>query len=373
VDIVFDLRTILLFGLIAQGLFAAVILAVKQENQPANRYLALFIFLLSLWLCDSFFRVAGIYNQNPNYYFLPIYFSLGLGPLIYFYTKSLTEGGFRFSYHQAGHFLPMLLQFLFYVFLRSQDYSYRRAFWFDVHKPVTYDLELILSFASLLVYLIASRRQILAYKRKIANNFSSMHRIALNWLGSLHLALAVLTFFWLAESFTRLVWSYYSIATFSTLTIGVTILVMAAGGILQQDLSSVTESLRPVPEEDEPDPANERLDPAVLDHIQTAMTEQELFLQQELTLKEFAAAAGLSPRETSRAINQGLGVTFIDFVNQYRVERFKQLARDRDLSHLSLFGLALESGFNSKSTFNRVFKKLTGQRPSDYQKEAQNT
>ncbi|MEO1714227.1 MAG: helix-turn-helix domain-containing protein, partial [Bacteroidota bacterium] len=73
-------------------------------------------------------------------------------------------------------------------------------------------------------------------------------------------------------------------------------------------------------------------------------------------------------REVSQAINQGLDCSFIDFVNQYRVQAFKERVEKGEASHLSLLGLALESGFNSKSTFNRVFKKLEGISPSEYQK-----
>ncbi|MEL7163396.1 MAG: hypothetical protein AAFN92_21745, partial [Bacteroidota bacterium] len=68
---------LILFTLLAQGIFAALILFLKPENKRANRYMALLILLLTLWLSDSFFRAAGIYQQYPTLYFLPIYYSLG--------------------------------------------------------------------------------------------------------------------------------------------------------------------------------------------------------------------------------------------------------------------------------------------------------
>jgi uncharacterized membrane protein len=83
-EIAFNTPTILLFSLIAQGVFTSVLLAFKRENRFANRFLALLVLLLSLWLMDAFFGVSGIYGQNPNFYFLPIYGSLGFGPLISF-------------------------------------------------------------------------------------------------------------------------------------------------------------------------------------------------------------------------------------------------------------------------------------------------
>ncbi len=69
-------------------------------------------------------------------------------------------------------------------------------------------------------------------------------------------------------------------------------------------------------------------------------------------------------------INKGLNMTFIDFINQYRIARFKELVNSEKVEHLSLSGLAHESGFNSKSTFNRVFKKMEVKSPSSYLKES---
>jgi AraC-like DNA-binding protein len=68
----------------------------------------------------------------------------------------------------------------------------------------------------------------------------------------------------------------------------------------------------------------------------------------------------------SAAINQAYGKNFNDFVNTYRVEAVKKMLNDESVQHLSLLGIAYECGFNSKSTFNRAFKKATGVAPSAY-------
>lgn len=363
----FNFLTILLLALIAQGIFASIVLVFKVENKSANRYLSLLIFLLALWLTDSFFRTGGVYRQDPDFYFLPIYFSLGFGPLIYFYTRTLTRANFRLTSRDWLHLVPVVIQGSFYIYLQTRDYAYRRNFWYEVHRPYLYDVELVLSFGSILLYLVASRWQIERYKQKIKNAFSSTHRITLNWLAALHFILAMLAFFWLLESLVRLIWNYYPATPLSAMTIGLTVLIMAAGGILQKDLSAVTSDFP------KRSGSESEIDQHLVRRIQTIMQDQELFLRQELTLKEFALEVGAGPRAVSQAINQGLGMRFIDFVNSYRVERVKALIDKEQMGHLNLTGIALESGFNAKSTFNRVFKKMTGQRPSEYQKKAQNT
>lgn len=388
IEIVFNASVALLFALIAQGVFTALFLPFKAENKKANKYLAALLFLLALWLCDSFFRASGIYSSNPNLYFLPIYFSLAFGPLIYFYTKSLTQAQFIFSSKNLWHFLPVFLQASLYVFLRCNDYEFRRNFWINIHRPYTYDLELIFGFISLLIYLYLCLSLIKQYKQQIENYFSSLHRITLGWLRSIYLLLALLATFWLIEAVARLIWDYYPVTPVSAITIGFAVLLLAAGGIIQKDLSSVPAFVQ---SKDTPAMPSIQLssaehaalsfqstkqvevDEQLLTRIQSVMVEQELFLNQELTLKEFAAALNLPERLVSQTINQGLSMTFIDFVNQHRVARVKALIKDKTYQHMSLLGIAMESGFNSKSTFNRVFKKMTTKSPSQYQKEVQNT
>jgi len=367
----FNFLAILVVVLIANGVSASCVLLLKRENKRANRYLSTLALIFSLWLCDTFFRVAGIYEQNPNFYFLPIYFSFGFGPLIYLYTLQLTKKEFHFSNQLFFHFIPVFFQFLFYGYLQLEDYSFRRNFWLEIHRPYTYDIELALSFAILMIYLVLSRFQILKYRKQIENSFSDVSRITLKWLNQLHILLFVLSFFWLFETIARLSWNFYPITPFSSLSIGFVILFIAIGGILQKDLSFATEALpdessEAINRQDE----HEVIGPKEVEKIQQILVEKELFLISDITLKNFSGHVGLSPRETSRLINKGLNMTFIDFINSYRVKRFKELVCSKEVAHLSLLGIAYESGFNSKSTFNRVFKKMEGKSPSAYLKES---
>lgn len=95
------------------------------------------------------------------------------------------------------------------------------------------------------------------------------------------------------------------------------------------------------------------------------MTNERPWLEPELTLTELAQRLRTHPALLSKVINAGCGQNFNDFVNTYRVHEARRKLADPRLAHYSLVGVALESGFNSKSTFNRVFKKLLGQAPSE--------
>ncbi|GAB3867346.1 hypothetical protein GCM10028824_09560 [Hymenobacter segetis] len=95
------------------------------------------------------------------------------------------------------------------------------------------------------------------------------------------------------------------------------------------------------------------------------MAEDQPWLEPELTLAELAHRLRTNTSLLSHVINTGCGQNFNDFVNRYRVAEAERKLQDPRLAHYSLVGIALESGFNSKSTFNRVFKKLTGRTPGE--------
>jgi AraC-like DNA-binding protein len=95
------------------------------------------------------------------------------------------------------------------------------------------------------------------------------------------------------------------------------------------------------------------------------MADERPWLEPELTLADLAQRLRLHPAQLSKVVNLGCGQNFSDFVNCYRVAEAQRKLADPRFAHYSLVGVALESGFNSKSTFNRVFKKLTGQVPGE--------
>ena len=370
-EIPFSLSVILTGALISQGIFAAILLFFQRKNPLANRYLAFLLLTFSLWLIDSFFRVSTIYEQNANYYYLPIYFSLAFGPLIYFYTKSLTEGGLPFKVGYLWHFIPVALQVGLYVFLQVQSYDFRRNFWFDVHRPYTYRIEFILTFFSLLIYLGYSVGLLKKYRNYIRNTFSEISLINLNWLRLVLGFMILLSIVWLLDALLREVWIYYPKQNFSSIAMAISLLVLAGGALSQVAIKGLGFKSGEIKREASQAKVD-NLDPLLLERIQWEMTERKYYLNPKLTLETFAKELKEPPRLLSRHINQGMGISFIDFVNQFRVEEVKRHMVAKESQGLTLLGMAFESGFNSKSTFNRIFKKFTGKSPSTYHKKAQN-
>jgi AraC-like DNA-binding protein len=110
------------------------------------------------------------------------------------------------------------------------------------------------------------------------------------------------------------------------------------------------------------DPEAKQLAQQLKKHMESSKS----YLNPELTLSVLAIETDMSSHLLSQVINEQFGLNFFDFINGYRVEECKTRMVDPRFSHLSLLGIALECGFNSKSAFNRIFKKVTGLTPTQY-------
>ena len=98
------------------------------------------------------------------------------------------------------------------------------------------------------------------------------------------------------------------------------------------------------------------------------MARERPYRDPDLTLPALAERLNTTPHKLSEVLNRELAQTFHDFVNGYRVDEVRARLADPNTKHLNILALGLDAGFASKSTFNQVFKKVTGQTPSTYRK-----
>src|SRR5690606_28387216 len=94
------------------------------------------------------------------------------------------------------------------------------------------------------------------------------------------------------------------------------------------------------------------------------------YLNSELNLVKLAEQMNLSTHQLSFLINNAFGENFFNFINRYRVRKAKELLKDPDYDHFNVLVIAYESGFNSKTSFNNTFKKMTAYTPTEYRKNA---
>ena len=349
-------------AIITIGFFSAALLFFAPANRQANTFLALLMVSISCWLIDGLFRLANIYGQNAGLYFLPIFYSLGFGPLIYFYVRSLTDSQFRFEHRHWWHFVPVAIQAGLYIFLTLNAYEFRNWFWQTIHHPLTYRIEFDGTWLSLLVYVGLSLRLLQRYRRYVQENFSETSQLTLRWLQVLLIGLVLICGQWTYEMVLRDRFNSYYVHDQSYWMLGVALVCMGIVGLRQGNMALVHFQPEPVPVEKSAPGVN----PDYLERVRRAMEVDKLYLNPTLTLTELAQQVGLNAKVVSQVINAGMNQSFNDFVNAYRVNEVKRRLQTDDVSRFTLLGIAFESGFNSKTTFNRIFKEHTGQSPSAF-------
>ncbi|MEM6801689.1 MAG: DUF6000 family protein [Bacteroidota bacterium] len=116
----------------------------------------------------------------------------------------------------------------------------------------------------------------------------------------------------------------------------------------------------------------EQIDPTEIEekkaYMLAVIENNQLYLDPELSLPELAKKVSMKTHELSYFLNQHFDQNFYNFINRFRIEESKKILLDPDKQHLSILGVALESGFNSKTAFNTNFKKLTDLSPSAFKK-----
>jgi putative ABC transport system permease protein len=244
-------------------------------------------------------------------FFLP-----ALGPLLYFYVRQLTCPNRRFRQKDLLHFCPILA-----------------SYW----MPAWSVLILVI------VYLYFSHRLIQDFYRRIQPVLMDRPRFAFRQLDGALLLLGLLCLLGLLN------------AVFS-FAIAFVLIAMAAEAILRPD-SSAPLNLPMTGTSGEKEKGR---------RLKEAVAAGRFYEDAELTLASLAIKLAIHPHDLSRIINMGLKKNFSDFVNEFRVREVSRKMRNPAYHHLTLLGVAYESGFNSQRTFNRVFKEMTGKTPAEY-------
>lgn len=349
--------------IISQVISAILVLFFQKKNRYSNKILIGILVVFGFWMTNILLRVSGTFKVHPNLYFIPINFSLSFGPLIFFYIKSLTNKDYRLEFKAYKHFIPLIIQFVFYAVCFLLPYSMKRSFWINVHSTYTYDFEIILVQLSLIIYLILSIRYFRNYKTYIANTFSETSKISLRWLRVVIILFLALAILWMVDFLAWIILGITNLYSLLEILIAIMALVLALGGILQSNLTDMAYTGK---ESEQPKKSDMSLDKNTTQKILSYMENNQLYLNPTLSLDEFSKAVGLPKRTVSNHINHDIKSTFTDFVNQYRINKVIECLKSKDHANLTILGIALSCGFNSKTTFNRTFKKIKGVSPREY-------
>ncbi|MEM7297482.1 MAG: helix-turn-helix domain-containing protein [Bacteroidota bacterium] len=349
------LDILILFGSI-QGFISSFIL-LSKKNQIANHLLAAILIIISL-ACLNIYLFLVLPVEVPFIITilektLPLIIFMPLGPLIYFYIRSSTGLSFQFKANRS-HFLPILLDLIPYIISlfgitlfvvgyqsgieTNEMMEFKEAYekYVDAPRWLSTSIYLVLSIRFLRANPTSSKR-----KSKLSQFIVGFGIFQVLWLLHLIPYLLPSTSNWLLGTL-----SWYPIYLPLTLLVywlGITGLIRAKNNMsppidhmeLKQTMATIEE----------------------------AMKKDLFYLNPGFSLSDLVEKTSIDQKTISAALNQDLGKSFNEYVNELRVKEVQTKMLDTSFSHLSITGIALESGFNSQATFQRAFKAATNMTP----------
>ena len=362
----------LLFGAsICVGLtFSLLLLLVRRNNWVANQWLGLIVLTIVLWLVWALAIDINLNRYAVHWSWLPLQYSLTIGPLLYSYVRTLTQSLRHFKPQDLLHFSPFLVEQGVHLGQVLESYQRHIATYntsvFETFNPILQ----VASIGSVIVYIVKCLRLLRAFDQALPHEQSDVYRYQSKWLQRLLIGFGLLWLAWIPfitvdyffYRYQLPVVSYYPLyllLAFVTIWMGVEAFLRPE--LILVELSP-TKRL-PTLSKDESDQLLK-----ATNWLRGELETNLFYKDASLTLASLAKALQITPHELSRIINQGTGKNFNDLINEYRVKEVIRKMQDPTYQRMTLQGIAYESGFNSKSTFNRTFKQLTNQSPLEYQK-----
>jgi AraC-like DNA-binding protein len=365
--------TPLQFGYFFAWLFAILfwVRAYKQERY-SDYLLGFVLFLLAMEVQDYTFGFAGINVLWERFNGFPRHFNLLFAPAIYFYIRSQLNRNFRITQKHIWHFVPYLIYVIIGLIIFAQGpvivKAYIRSAWYFRYNWV---LE-IAKWASYCYYFYQCLALYKKYRPWAETQFSDTEIVSFTWVRNFIYLLIAGELFRIGCDLVD-VWMgdlpYEQDFWWHLLSVCIIIYVGIIGYTQVQPRymlfgEAINDAATTKTIEEDTAPINQEISPykSKIEHL---FTNEQIYLDPELNLGQLAQRLGTNSSVLSAVINQNFNKNFNELVNGYRVEAFEKAKLLPQNKHLTLLAIAMDCGFNSKATFNRAVKKLTGQSPKE--------
>jgi AraC-like DNA-binding protein len=369
--------------------FLAIVLISKKDKSKADIILAIWLGFIGLHLQLFYLHFSGQYIHCPYLLGLELPMPLLHGPFLYLYVGALI-----YPHHQSfkllSHFLPALGAYglVLPFFLLSSD----KKIIIYQHNGLGFEVQTTTIFFSIvlsgLIYMGLCLRLLNQHKRSIKTQFSISEKINLKWIlyliygiggiwivvifGNDTLTFASVTIFSLLIGYLGIkqgnIFNNYNVSYTTVQNTSTFDLEINAYHYKPQINSESNTEIKEVTEKVKYQKSTLKEEDAQKIHaqLQELMLTEKLFKNPELALRDLAERIGVHQNTLSQVINSFEQKHFYDYINELRVEAFKEISLTSDSQRYTLLSLAFDCGFNSKTTFNRTFKKSTGISPKEY-------
>lgn len=355
--------------------FLVVILTSKRNKTEADKILALWLFFTGFHLFLFYLHYKKDYSDFPFLLGLELPMPLVQGPFLFLYTSALTNQN-RYKKFNLLHFIPFLIAILVLIPFYSLPFEEKAAVFKNEGKG--YETLISVLYAAIvlsgIIYPLVSLQKLVKHRKNINNQFSHTERINLTWLRYLILGSCII---WLVVIFFEDQY-IFSVVVFYLIFIGY-FGVKQVGIFTNQPLSENNHYETSTFEKGGTENTSEKIKyeksgltsselTTIHQRLTQLMQEEKLYKNADLTLTELAQKINVHPNTLSQVINSAEQKNFYDYINSQRVEEFKRTILLPENQKFTFLSIAFECGFNSKTAFNRNFKKATGLSPSEYLK-----
>jgi len=373
--------TIITIGFI-QALFFAVLALTKRQKETVDYYVAALFLILCIHLSVNFILFTDYRYSLPHVIGTAGPLALLYGPLLFFFIKNYISPKQKFKTKYLLHFVPFLLDHLYDAFTLYFESGAEKIAALEsiiAGKPDTaLSITIMAQSISPVIYCLWSILVLKAHRRNVLKLYSfTDDALKLRWLWYLTWSMLIVASIAL---FINCVIVFFDIADWVQLRLYVMTIVAVWVFFLGYYSVRKTPFYRSYPVAgmdtlDDDDEATEKYEKTRLrdeeiqpmkEKLMHYLHEEKPYFNKNLSIGELASAIDVQPYQLSQLINGTLGQTFFELINSLRVEEVQQRFFDPQYNHFTLPGIAMDCGFNSKASFNRIFKQITGQTPTEF-------
>lgn len=362
---------------VIQSLFFALLIGSKKTKTYADKVLIFWLITIGVHLLYFTYEYNQWYYNFPHIYGLGSYIPTLHGPLLFLYFKALISKKSKPVWKDILHFLPFIFANLLIIDLLLQSGA-EKLHWLNTVKNFPLSIHIggfmnnIVGPIYIIIVLYLSKK----HQVRIKNIFSYTENVSLQWIKNITYGLGII---WVVVFLSSI--SHYLLdssfhqrgSVFIYITVVFFVFSIGYFGFKQTSLfTDYTGAMPlPVPEAKTTDRyaksgLNDKESEGIKNLLQTYIHDHKPYLEGTLSLDQLASKLQVNRHQLSQVINEKIGLSFFDLVNKYRVEEFKNRIQKGDADKFTLLGIAFDCGFNSKASFNRIFKNQTGMTPSVY-------
>lgn len=361
----FDTWTIVFLIAAVQGFFTAIVLWRWRRGHPlANRLLSALLFLFALTLVEYVLYWTRYIHDYPHIANVSVPFPFLYGPIVWLYLRAIYEGK---SLRKQDAWL--LLPFLFAVFALGEwylsDTASKQSILAGTSRFPGVSWLLRAQFWARMIWILGFAGWNLAYvwRQPRVGNTAAWAKLLTGFY--LVFVLAYLSYFILIRfPFFNASWDYHISAVMTAM-----IYLIAYSGYVQPAVFEGFQWNEPAaPTKYKNSGLTPEASRSLLQNLELLMREERMYHDAEISLDKLAARLSASKHHVSQVINEQLGTSFFEYVNQLRVEEAKNLLAETTRSDFHVIEIAYLVGFNNKVSFNAAFKKATGMTPTEYRR-----